>query len=325
MKKYKKNRRIFYIVYWSLLAYTVIALCWWLYELYHHNMTTFNFRVDELDRSSSTFKQELNNLIDKRNSNTLQFLGEGFIFLIVILVGALFLFRVILKEFKSGAEQRNFMMAITHELKTPIAVSKLNLETIQKHKLSAEMQTKLLSNTLAETNRLDALCSNLLISYQLDENAFKINNIEINLSEFVTEIIETFQSHYPTRKILTNIQEQIFVKGDEFLLEIALNNLLENAAKYSPKEKPITVVLNSENNLGLLHIEDQGEGISEADKKLIFKKFYRIGNEATKHARGTGLGLYLVSKICRLHDGKITIENNPIGGSIFTFVVNTIT
>jgi two-component system, OmpR family, sensor histidine kinase CiaH len=321
----EKKRKIFYTMYWFLLAYTIAAIGWWFYELYHHNMVTFSYRLAELNKNSSTYFQEYNSLIKKRNSNTFQFLGEGIIFLFVIISCALYLFKVVVKELKRNAEQRNFMLAITHELKTPIAVSKLNLETIQKRQLTTEQQSKLVSNTLSETNRLDALCNNLLISYQLGENAFKVNNVELNLSEFVTEIVNTFQSHYPARKINTDIQNQIFVKGDEFLLEIAINNLLENAAKYSPKEKPIYINLSSKNDSAFLEVIDEGEGINAVDKKLVFKKFYRTGNAATQSARGTGLGLYLVCKISRLHDGNITIENNPKGGSIFTFVVNTIT
>lgn len=320
----EKKRTLLYAIYWFLLAYTIIAICWWFYELYHHNNTTAYFRLKELNINSASYIQDYNLIVANKNRNTFQFLGEGFIFLVVIIACALFLFKVVVKELKRSADQRNFMMAITHELKTPIAVSKLNLETIQKHKLSDEQQNKLIINTISETNRLDALCNNLLVSYQLDENAFNVSTTEINLSELLEDIIKSFQSHYPKREIFTNLQEQVFIKGDLFLLEIAINNLLENAAKYSPKEKLITIVLTSENNMAVLHIEDQGEGISDADKKLVFKKFYRIGNEATKNAKGTGLGLYLVSKICKLHDGKITIQNNPIGGSIFTFVVNTI-
>jgi two-component system, OmpR family, sensor histidine kinase CiaH len=325
MEVYNKKRKIFYGIYWFLLAYTIIAICWWFLELYYHNNSMADFRIKDLNIKSANYLQDFNLIIKKRNNNNLQFLGEGIIFLFVIITCALYLFKIVVKELKRNVEQRNFMLAITHELKTPIAVSKLNLETIQKRQLTTEQQSKLVSNTLSETNRLDALCNNLLISYQLAENAFKINNVELNLSEFVTEIVNTFQSHYPTRKIITNIQDQIFVKGDEFLLEIAFNNLLENSVKYSPKEKPITINLNSKNNLAILDIIDEGEGINDTDKKLVFKKFYRIGNIATRNAKGTGLGLYLVSKICRLHDGKITIENNLKGGSIFTFVVNTIT
>ena len=324
MKNLKDNKKLFYTIYWLLLAYTITALVWWLIELYSHNVTSANFRIKELEITSATYTQDYDLIIKKRNSNTFQFFGEGIIFLGVIITGAIFLFRILVKELKSSAEQRNFMMAITHELKTPIAVSKLNLETIQKHKLTEEQQTKLVSNTLSETNRLDTLCNNLLISYQLDENAFKVTSSQINLTELVEDNIKSFQTHFPARKILANIEEQIFVKGDAFLIEIAINNLLENAAKYSPKDKPITVILNGNDAETTLNIADEGEGISDEDKKLVFKKFYRTGNQATKSARGTGLGLYLVCKICRLHDGKITIQNNPKGGSVFTFALSTI-
>jgi len=110
------------------------------------------------------------------------------------------------------------------------------------------------------------------------------------------------------------------VKGDPLLLQMLINNLLENAVKYSPRESPITAVLKKHENNIELQIIDEGPGIGEDEQKKIFGKFYRIGNEETRKAQGTGLGLYLCSKIASDHNADITMTNNSPKGSKFVVV-----
>ena len=101
------------------------------------------------------------------------------------------------------------------------------------------------------------------------------------------------------------------------LLQILISNLLENAIKYSPKESPVSSVLKKENSFIQLTITDEGPGIPDDEKKKIFSKFYRIGSEATRKTQGTGLGLYLCSKIARDHNADISVTNNNPRGSSF--------
>src|SRR5258706_2655795 len=102
-----------------------------------------------------------------------------------------------------------------------------------------------------------------------------------------------------------------------------INNLLENAVKYSPKEAPISAILKKENDLVRLQVIDEGPGIADPEKKKIFEKFYRIGNEAIRKTQGTGLGLYLCNKIARDHNADILVTNNIPHGSIFTVIFRT--
>jgi two-component system, OmpR family, sensor histidine kinase CiaH len=101
------------------------------------------------------------------------------------------------------------------------------------------------------------------------------------------------------------------------LLKLLVSNLLENANKYSPKDKPIMITLRESAEVVELSVKDEGCGISDEEKKNVFKKFYRIGNEQTRTAKGTGLGLYLCKKIADDHRGTITIEDNQPQGSNF--------
>jgi signal transduction histidine kinase len=107
------------------------------------------------------------------------------------------------------------------------------------------------------------------------------------------------------------------VKGDPLLLQLMINNLLENAIKYSPKEKPITCLLNDLNDKIELSIIDEGPGIPDKEKTNVFKKFYRLGDEATRKTQGTGLGLYLCKKIAEDHKAEILVTDNSPQGSNF--------
>ena len=99
-----------------------------------------------------------------------------------------------------------------------------------------------------------------------------------------------------------------------------LNNLLDNTIKYTPKSRQVTVEV-FENNQGKhLLVADQGPGIPDAEKQQIFEKFYRMGDEKTRSAKGTGLGLYLCKKIARDHKGTIHVTDNDPEGSVFNVI-----
>lgn len=171
--------------------------------------------------------------------------------------------------------------------------------------------------TLQETMRLDDLINNILISSQLDGQSYQMSKEELNLSDLVQDVIQHFTSRYTDRQVRKNIENDIDIVGDPILLKLLVSNLLENANKYSPRDKPVVVQLNKDKENIHLQVRDEGSGISEEERKNVFKKFYRIGNEQTRRTKGTGLGLYLCKKIAEDHKGNITLEDNPPQGSKF--------
>jgi two-component system sensor histidine kinase CiaH len=209
-------------------------------------------------------------------------------------------------------------MAITHELKTPLAVTKLNLETLQKHKLDEQRQQKLLQMTMQETERLIALANNILISSQLEGGGYKVSREELDISSLAEGCVQDFNHRFPGFNWLIDIEPDLAISGDTLLLQIMINNLLENAVKYSPKQSRIDFRLAKHAASIDLSVIDQGPGIPEPEKKKIFERFYRMGNESVRKTKGTGLGLYLCRKIAEDHNATISVSNNPDGGSNFT-------
>ena len=181
-------------------------------------------------------EEKQNKIEISKNRKTAQYIGEGITFLLLILTGAAFVFRAINRQFKLSQQQQNFMMAITHELKTPIAVTKLNLETLQKRTLNDEQRQKLISTTIQEANRLNALCNNMLFTSQIELGGYNIVKEKIDFTKLVSECVHDFLIRFPHRKIESHLQEEAYITGDLLLLELAVNNLLDNAIKYSGKE-----------------------------------------------------------------------------------------
>ncbi len=315
--KPKKLRSVF-ILYWFLLAYILAALIWWFIALNRQNKQMATYETEQLQKTDPGYSAKLAQINDHKKRKTAQYLGEGLTFFLLIVVGAFFVFRAVRRELRISEQQQNFMIAITHELKTPISVARLNLETMQKRKLDEHQQQRLLHTTLEETKRLDALCNNMLLSSQIEAGGYRITNEDTNISELVTKCVDDFVTRYPQQEIESIIEPDIFINGDRLLLQMLVNNLIDNAIKYGAKDLPVSIVLSEQNSKIVLQVKDMGKGIAEGERKKIFDKFYRLGNAATKSAKGTGLGLYLSQKIAKEHNANISVTDNTPSGAIFT-------
>ena len=329
MESAKKRIRRITILYWVMLLYIIAALVWWFISLEKQNQEMTDLKIIQLGRKSGNvsdatlYQTEYDKIIREKQRNHTKYISEGITFFLLILVGAGFVYNSVRKQFRLQQQQENFMMAVTHELKTPISVGSLNLETLQKYNLDTEKQKKLIRMTLQELNRLNILTNNILISSQLDGEGYKSAKEDLDLSALFKDCINDYKNRYPERKFYEHIEHDMDVKGDALLLQMMINNLLENGIKYSPKEKPISSVLKNENSSIQLSVVDEGPGIPDEEKKKIFEKFYRIGNEVTRKTQGTGLGLYLCRKIAKAHNADISVTNRSGGGSIFTITFRT--
>ncbi|MGQ0737648.1 MAG: sensor histidine kinase [Bacteroidota bacterium] len=313
------------VIYWMLLLYIIAALVWWFISLENQNkqiaQTEYNNLQQQKDSLNAGQLAEKTALIEnQKKRNTAKYFAEGVAFLILILVGAAFIYRSVRRQFNMQQQQQNFMMAVTHELKTPVSVARLNLETLQKYNLDPEKQKKLIRNTLDETARLNFLTNNILIASQLEGGSYKSANEELDLSDLLKDCLNDFRNRFPERVFKDDIEPDAGIKGDPLLLQILINNLLENAIKYSPKESAVKAVLKNYRSGTELQIIDEGPGIPDEEKKKIFTRFYRIGNEATRKKQGTGLGLYLCRIITQDHNADISVTNNEPAGSIFAVV-----
>lgn len=264
--------------------------------------------------------------LQKRQQNrNFMFLGEGLVFMLLLLWGFVIIYRSYREKDKLNRLQANFIMSVTHELKTPLASAKLMLQTLIKRKLDEKQQSKLVDNSLSEINRLDSLIEKILLASRFEHHNQHIQTRNINLSELCRDVIERL-SHTQRfeARLFAEIDDNVTVSGDVALLISVLTNLIENAAKYSEENSNIRVRLFNSHQRAHLQVIDHGHGISDTDKKLIFNKFYRVGNEETRTTKGTGLGLYIVKNIVSDMQGTIEVKDNHPKGSIFEITMPAI-
>jgi signal transduction histidine kinase len=322
----KKKLRRATILYWTLLIYIIAALVWWFISLERQISEMRELRLSDLESSVNKIEQpaefsQIKKAIHQEYlRESTKYIGEGGIFLLLILVGAWFVYRSVRRQFSIDRQQQNFMMAVTHELKTPISVIKLNLETLQKYNLDAERQNKLMRVMLKETSRLNFLTNNILIASQLEGGGYKFSKEELDLSDLMNDCIQDFRGRFPEKEFRQDVEGGVDVKGDPLLLQMLVNNLLENAVKYAPTDSAVTATLKKNADEVKVQVIDEGSGIPEVEKKKIFDKFYRTGNESTRKTQGTGLGLYLCRKIAKDHNADIVVTNNLPRGSIFAVI-----
>ena len=318
--------RFFSTVYTLLLVYTIAALLFWGFSLQRQSHKIYDVERDalihEIDstKQPGLYRERLGELEDHLASRKKQYLGEGVVLMLILLGGASVVYTSLQRKVRLQRQQNNFMLAVTHELKSPIAGMKLSLQTLQRPQITEEQRAQLLSRCIQESDRLADLCNNMLLTSQIEGKQYRAARESISLSDMVERSADIYTARYPGR-ITTDIKTGCTVTGDMLLLQMALNNLLENAIKYTPDGTPIEIQLLRGKKDVTLQVADNGSGIPDAEKRKIFSKFYRIGDEATRRTKGTGLGLYLTSKIVEQHKGKLSIRNNEPQGAIFQIVL----
>lgn len=272
-----------------LLIYAVLQISWWGYLLVEYSPG----KVDMV-------------------------LSEFSVFIILLLFGMYRLRKAINRENSLDQQQKNFLLSVTHELKSPLASIKLYLQTILKRDLEREKVKCFLTNSLADIERLDVLVENMLMATKFENNTYTFPKEQFNFSELVQSISNRIRLNSQGRFYFDEqIEPAIELLGDKFALSSAVSNILENAVKYSSEGTHISLNLKRDSDQVILQVTDQGIGIDDREKTKIFQKFYRSGNEETRGTKGTGLGLFIVKQVLDNHEASIQVTNNLPRGSIF--------
>ena len=312
------------VIYWLLLLYILAALFWWFIALNQQNAKMTELKFSTIKKSSKDYSLQVQEVFYTQQRKRAQYAGEGVIFFAVIIIGAYFLFTATIRHLKFTQQQQNFMMAVTHELKTPVAIVKLNIETLQRREMNVEHKKKILEDTLSETDRLNNLCNNILVTSQLETGKYNCLKQPIDMNELLIQTAQEFQNRFPKGSIIYQpVEESITLYGEILLIQLLLSNLIENAVKYSAEGSHVLLKLKLTGRKIFLTVADNGQGIQDDEKKKVFEKFYRTGDENKRKTKGTGLGLYLCKKIVQSHHGNITITDNQPEGTIFTVTFTT--
>ena len=283
-----------FVIFCAIIIYALAELVWWGYML-----------------------------VKLQPQRTAMILGEGSMFILVFTVGAISLHKSIKKERRLQEQKKNFLLSVTHELKSPLASIKLLLQTIQKRDLTKQQVHDFINKSLLDIERLDDMVENMLLASKIDNRSYTFPKAQFNLSALVDNIVNRLQLNkcdLTQQLINAEIEPKIEITGDKFALTSVVTNLIENAIKYSGPCEVVDVKLYSRDSKIFLEVADHGIGIADAEKNRIFDRFYRVGSEETRNTKGTGLGLYIVKEVLDKHEASISVKDNEPQGSIFEVV-----
>lgn len=303
------------LISFIIIAYMIACLAWWTVLLlqkndriyYYQNAISTETKIDLPDESIFQAKYRRQKYM---------IISEGIVFAMSLIIGMWIINKAAQDEFKVAELKNNFLVSVTHELKTPIASIKMILETLlNKPQLDQSKKNQIGNNALKETNRLESMVNKLLLSAKI-EDQYQYNFEEVNLKLFISFLIDNYPLQKGKRSLSIKCPSDIKAEVDQEAFKSVIQNVIENAIKYSAEDDDILLKVTQEKQNIMIDCIDEGFGIKDSEKKEVLKKFYRIGNEEYRSTEGSGLGLFIVNEIIKSHHGHLTILDNKPKGTI---------
>jgi PAS domain S-box-containing protein len=232
--------------------------------------------------------------------------------------GVVYTFRDLTAERELEQAKSDFIATVSHELRTPMTAVYGAARTLLRPELdlSSEQRTELLEMIATQSERLAQITEEVLLASRLDRGEVTVERDHVDVAELARGTVDAMQSHLGVDVTLDGSQSA-FATGDRDRIQQILINLLDNAAKFSPRGGGITVSVSQGGDHVRLAVTDHGVGIAPSEQQAIFEKFYRVDPHLTETPGGTGLGLYICGELAGRMEGKIAVESEPGRGSTF--------
>jgi len=245
----------------------------------------------------------------------------GSLLFLLLIAGLVLIVILLLREVRLNERQSNFVSAVTHELKTPVASLKLYLDTLEYREVAPERRAEFYRTMRQDIERLNSTINNVLNAAMYTDRPVA-DPRPLDLARVARHAIELTATRHQLSKEAIRYEgpDGLRVAGDPQALETAVLNLLDNAVKYSKERVEIEVeVWGDADGQAHVRVRDHGIGMSRTHLPFIFTRFYRIGAEVRRSRTGTGLGLFIVRAVVKGHRGTITADSpGPDRGSSFT-------
>lgn len=290
------------VIFYVLAFYVALQFAWWGYHL-----------IELTQEVAGT-----DNIVTHK---VIMITGEGLVFFLILSLGLWRIRSVIKRDQQLTIRQSNFLLSVTHELKTPLASTKLYLQTLMKREFPIEKRNELLQKALIENQRLEEIVEAILTASRIENGTMVAHKEWISLNDLMTELALNYNNRLEKEWIILELDEVIHIEADLFMTKTILINLIENALKYAGTNEKLTLFLHKDNLNSKFGVKDVGPGISKDAQADIFKKFVRLENEETRSQKGTGLGLFIAAEFTKLIGGKIQFKENQPKGAIFEITV----
>jgi len=290
------------VIFYVLAFYVALQFAWWGYHL-----------IELTQEVAGT-----DNIVTHK---VIMITGEGLVFFLILSLGLWRIRSAIKRDQQLTIRQSNFLLSVTHELKTPLASTKLYLQTLMKREFPVDKRNELLQKALHENQRLEEIVEAILTASRIENGTMVAHKEWISLNDLMTELAANYNNRLEKEWVTLELDEVIHIEADVFMTKTILINLIENALKYAGSDEKLTLFLYKENQDSKFGVKDFGPGISKEAQADIFKKFVRLENEETRSQKGTGLGLFIAAEFTKLIGGKIQYKENQPKGAIFEITV----
>jgi len=300
-----KTRRAL-ILYGLVVATMALMLSWWGIFL----VRLGGLLVERANRAGADLNPDQAAAVrDAAHQSLRMFLYEGAFLLLVFLAGVSLMLRAMQREVRLARQQREFLSAVTHELRTPLSSARLAIQSLQLGRVVPEKRERYLSNASADLARLTELVERVLESSRVSTGRARVALERLDLGEFLRGRTAPLAAEAaPSLALEVRADERVPVRADARALETILRNLLANAAKYAAAGLRVEVRAERAGTEGHLVVRDFGPGAND-DPARLFEPFVRGAGPLVKSRPGVGLGLYLVAELVRAQGGKVSARN----------------
>ncbi len=299
----------------GVILYMILGIIWWGFLLHSKNKRLYDLRL-----AIHTDADRIEEIQKERSRQNMMIIGEGIFLGFSLLLGVYIINRSALREITTTRQQNNFLLSVSHELKSPIAAIKLAFQTLNKRKLTVKDQNDIINSGIQDVNRLNKMVQNILVSAKMDGTQLELYEVSFNFTELIQRLKDAYQSEFPELTFRLHVPEKpIWLKGDQSNIQLAINNVLDNAVKYSDHAE-IEIRVYKEDENAFCRISNYGPAIQKMERELIYTKFYRGKNPMAQSKEGTGLGLYISNQIILAHRGKIELKSTD-GVNEFTISI----
>ena len=312
MARARVARRMLRLYAVVLLLYAALA-AWWVYFF----STESRWIVEHVRSAGGDLSPEqVAVLAEVTAGNARMFLGES-AFLLLLLVGSAWLvLRALRREELVVRQQGNFLSAVTHELRSPVASARLYLESLQLGRVEADKRERYLQHAQEDLQRLSDTIDELLQGRRLLDRGLVVHSEPLDLSELARRGVERLKPMYvPAGATLElDVPQPVPVLADPVAFERILDNLVSNGVKYGGEQPRVRIATRRHGRWGLLSVRDHGKGLAGADRQRIFEPFVRGGDETVRTRPGVGLGLFIVKELAEQQGGAVDVEDGLSGG-----------
>jgi signal transduction histidine kinase len=295
-----------------VLLYAALA-AWWVIFF----STESRWIVEHVRRAGGDLSPEQVAVLEEVTAgNARMFLGES-AFLLLLLAGSGWLvLRALRREEAVVRQQGNFLSAVTHELRSPVASARLYLESLQLGRVEPDKQLRYLQHAQEDLQRLSDTIDELLQGRRLLERGLVVHPEPLDLSELARRGVERLAPvHAPAGATLElDAPQPVPALADPVAFERILENLVSNGVKYGGEAPRVRVATRRHGRWGLLSVRDHGKGLAGADRRRIFEPFVRGGDESVRTRPGVGLGLFIVKELAEQQGGGVDVEDGLSGG-----------